>query len=44
MIVDNKLQPQKGIFSKFANVLQRNDWFTNPMMATLLSWMTSQIQ
>lgn len=43
MIVNNELPPQKGMFSKFADILKRNDWFTNPMMSALFGWLTSQI-
>lgn len=43
MIINNELPPQKGMFSKFADVLQRNSWFASPMMSALLGWLTSQI-
>lgn len=43
MVVNDQLPPQKGMFSKFADILQRNSWFTNPMMSALLGWLTSQI-
>ena len=43
MVLNNQLPPQKGMFSKFADILQRNSWFTNPMMSALLGWLTSQI-
>lgn len=43
MITNNELPPQKGMFSKFADVLKRNSWFSTPMMSALFSWLTSQI-
>lgn len=43
MIVNNELPPQKGMFSKFAAVLKRNDWFATPIMSALFGWLTSQI-
>ena len=43
MVVNNQLPPQKGMFSKFSDVLKRNNWFTTPMMSALFGWLTSQI-
>ena len=43
MVMNDQVPPQKGMFSKFADVLKRNSWFTNPMMSALLGWLTSQI-
>lgn len=44
MIVNNELPPQKGMFSKFSDVLKRNSWFATPMMSAFFGWLTSQIQ
>ena len=43
MVISNELPPQKGMFSKFADVLKRNTWFTNPMMSALFVWLISKI-
>lgn len=43
MIVNDQLPPQKGMFSKFADTLKRNAWFSTPMMSALFGWLTSQI-
>lgn len=43
MIISNELPPQKGMFSKFSDVLKRNSWFSAPMMTAILDWLTSQI-
>lgn len=42
MVVNNELPPQKGMFSKFSDVLKRNSWFSTPMMSALFGWLTSQ--
>ena len=43
MVINNELPPQKGMFSKFADVLKRNSWFATPMMSALFGWLTTQI-
>lgn len=43
MIVNNQVPPQKGIFSKFSAVMQRNSWITGSVASALLSWLTAQI-
>ena len=43
MIVNNQIPAQKGVLSKFADVIQRNSWITSPVVSILLSWLTSQI-
>lgn len=43
MIVNNQLSPQKGLFSKFSSVMERNSWITGTITSTLLGWLTSQI-
>lgn len=43
MVINNQLPAQKGIFSKYADVLKRNAWFATPMMSALFGWLTSQI-
>lgn len=43
MIVNNQVPVQKGLFSKFSNVMERNSWITGTISSALLSWLTSQI-
>lgn len=43
MIVDNQVPPQKGIFSKFSSVMERNSWITSSISSALLGWLTAQI-
>lgn len=43
MIVNNQVPAQKGLFSKFSDVMERNSWITGAISSTLLSWLTSQI-
>lgn len=43
MVINNDLPPQKGMFSKFSDVLKRNSWFATPMMTAFFGWLTSQI-
>ena len=43
MIINNQLPPQKGLFSKFSSVMERNSWITGTIASTLLGWLTSQI-
>lgn len=43
MIVNNQLPPQKGLFSKFSSVMERNSWITGTISSALLSWLTTQI-
>lgn len=43
MIVNNHVTPQKGLFSKFSDVMERNSWITSAISSTLLGWLMSQI-
>jgi hypothetical protein len=43
MLVNDQVTPQKGLFSKFSAVMERNSWITGSISAALLSWLTSQI-
>lgn len=43
MIVNNQIPPQKGLFSKFSAVMERNSWITGTISSTLLGWLMSQI-
>lgn len=43
MIVNNQISPQKGLFSKFSAVMERNSWITGAISSTLLGWLMSQI-
>lgn len=43
MILDNQVPPNKGIFSKFSAVMERNSWFTSAVSSTIMSWLMTQI-
>lgn len=43
LIVDGNIPAQKGILSKFSDVMERNSWITGAVASTLLSWLTTQI-
>lgn len=43
MVVNNHVVPQKGLFSKFSDVMERNSWITSAISSTLLGWLMSQI-
>ncbi len=43
MVVNDQVTPQKGLFSKFSAVMERNSWITGSISAALLSWLTTQI-
>lgn len=43
MIVNDQVPPQKGLFSKFSNIMERNSWVTSSITSALLGWLTSQI-
>ena len=43
MVLNDQVTPQKGLFSKFSAVMERNSWITGSISAALLSWLTSQI-
>lgn len=43
MVVNNQVPPQKGLFSKFADVIQRNSWLTGSITSALLSWLLTQV-
>lgn len=43
MVVNNQVPPQKGLFSKFSSVMERNSWITGTITSALLSWLTNQI-
>lgn len=43
MVVNNQVPANKGLFSKFSAVMERNSWITGSIMSVLLSWLTSQI-
>ena len=43
MIVNDQVTPNKGLFSKFSAVMERNSWITGSISAALLSWLTAQI-
>lgn len=44
LIVDGNIPAQKGILSKFSDVMERNSWITGAIASTLLSWLTAQIR
>lgn len=43
MVVNNHVVPQKGLFSKFSDIMERNSWITGAVSSTLLGWLMSQI-
>ncbi len=43
MVVNNQVPASKGLFSKFADVMERNSWITGSIAGSLLSWFLSQI-
>ncbi len=43
MVVNNQVPASKGLFSKFADVMERNSWITGSIAGSLLSWLLSQI-
>ena len=43
MITNGDVPVQKGLLSKFSEVMERNSWITNSIASTLLSWLTAQI-
>lgn len=42
MVVDNQVPVQKGLLSKFSDVIQRNAWITSPVASIFLNWLTMQ--
>lgn len=42
MIVNNQLPPQKGLFSKFSAVMERNSWITGTIASAILNWLITQ--
>lgn len=38
-IVRDKKPVEKGILSRFSDVMQRHEWITSPVMSVLLSWL-----
>ena len=42
MITQNELPVQQGIFSRFAEVIQRNSWVTGSITSVLLNWLITQ--
>lgn len=43
MITNNQVPVNKGLFSKFSDVMERNSWITSSIASALLSWLTTQI-
>ena len=43
MVVNNQVPPQKGLFSKFSAVMERNSWITGAISSTLLGWLMNQM-
>ena len=43
MVVNNQVPASKGLFSKFADVMERNSWITGSIASSLISWLLSQI-
>ena len=42
MIVDNKVTPHQGLFSRFSQVMERNSWITGSIMSAVFSWLMLQ--
>lgn len=42
MIVNNQVPPQKGLFSKFSAVMERNSWITSTVSSVILNWLITQ--
>lgn len=43
MLVNDQIPAQKGMLSKFSDVMERNSWITGAISSTLLGWLMSQI-
>ncbi len=43
MLVNDRIPAQKGMLSKFSDVMERNSWITGAISSTLLGWLMSQI-
>lgn len=43
MVVNNQVPPQKGLFSKFSAVMERNSWITGTLASAFLNWLMTQI-
>lgn len=43
MIVENQIPPQKGILSKFSDVMERNSWITGSISSAIISWLTAAL-
>lgn len=43
MVVNGQVPPQKGLFSKFASVLERNGWLAPQVASSILNWLTTHI-
>lgn len=43
MVVNNQVPAQKGLLSKFSEVMERHSWLTSPICSVLLGWLTAQI-
>lgn len=45
MIVNNQIQPSKGLFSKFSNLMEKHSWLTSSIASLLINWIfTGTIQ
>ena len=42
MVVNNQVPAQKGLFSKFSAVMERNSWRTGTISSVLLNWLLTQ--
>lgn len=41
MVVNNQVPVQKGLFSKFSAVMERNSWITGAIAGAIMSWLTT---
>ena len=42
-ILANQTPPQKGLFSRFSAVMERNSWISGTMASSLLSWLLTNV-
>lgn len=43
MIVNDQVQPSKGIFSKFSSIMEKHSWLSSSIASALFSWAISGI-
>ncbi len=43
LLINGDIPVQKGILSKFSDVMERNSWISGSIASTILSWLTAKI-